>query len=439
LSIVANRSPISSYRPPIRSRDLPLPPRWTPREKAIAERRLTQFVVLSILLHTVAILLFGAPVGGSREGRAMWGSLNVVIREAVRTAVKPAAPAPAAEVAPRVEAPLPVPAPPTPSAPVVEQAKPTQPPAAEFPPILDRLAPSEMKIDPAVDFKVLPVETPRIPQPVLQPMPTLPERTTLPPIEAPVIRIPAPTPKVPTPLLQPMPTLPERTTLPPVEAPVIRIPTPTPKVPEQLLHPMPSMPERTTLPPVETPVIRTPAPTPSIPEPLLQPIAPLQERSTLPPVERARIETPPASKAPPAEVAPRVPETTRTPAPSTPDTPPRTRAQEPTISYPPADTPSFKTPPPASRDQPAEYDPTKPSLDLDQMRKRAGEITRAGTGNRALLPFPMPPVEKPKSNMEKAIENARKPDCNDAYKSLGLLAVVPLIANEFGEGSCRWR
>ena len=89
----------------------------------------------------------------------------------------------------------------------------------------------------------------------------------------------------------------------------------------------------------------------------------------------------------------------------------------------------------AARD---DYDPTKPSLDLDQMRRRAAEITRQGTGNRALLPIPMPPVEKPKSRLEQAIENARKPDCRDAYKGLGLLAVVPLIANEFGEGTCRW-
>ena len=83
-------------------------------------------------------------------------------------------------------------------------------------------------------------------------------------------------------------------------------------------------------------------------------------------------------------------------------------------------------------------DPTKPSLDLDALRKRAAEITRQGTGNRAALPFPMPPVPKPKSKLEQAIENARKPDCRDAYKDLGLLAVVPLVANEFGEGTCRW-
>ena len=50
--------------------------------------------------------------------------------------------------------------------------------------------------------------------------------------------------------------------------------------------------------------------------------------------------------------------------------------------------------------------------------------------------LPVPP--KPKPKMEDAIEKARKPDCRTAYKDLGLAAVVPLIANEFGEGSCRW-
>jgi len=50
----------------------------------------------------------------------------------------------------------------------------------------------------------------------------------------------------------------------------------------------------------------------------------------------------------------------------------------------------------------------------------------------------MPPIPPKKSKLESAIENARKPDCRTAYAGLGLLAAVPLIANEFGEGTCRW-
>ncbi|HRA23870.1 MAG TPA: hypothetical protein PLK52_09930, partial [Usitatibacteraceae bacterium] len=80
----------------------------------------------------------------------------------------------------------------------------------------------------------------------------------------------------------------------------------------------------------------------------------------------------------------------------------------------------------------------EPRIDLEAAKARAREIAREGTGNRALLPFPMPPAPERKTKEQIAIENARKPECKDAYKGLGLLAVVPLIANEFGEGNCRW-
>jgi hypothetical protein len=96
----------------------------------------------------------------------------------------------------------------------------------------------------------------------------------------------------------------------------------------------------------------------------------------------------------------------------------------------------FKSPPAAPRE--SDYDPTKPSVDPEAAKRRAGEIAREGMGQRAILPFPLPAKAPPKTKMETAIENARKPDCRNAYANLGLLAVVPLIANEFGEGSCRW-
>src|SRR5262249_28537281 len=95
----------------------------------------------------------------------------------------------------------------------------------------------------------------------------------------------------------------------------------------------------------------------------------------------------------------------------------------------------FRAPPAGTRREP---DATKPSVDPDTIRRRANEIAREGSGQRAVLPFPMPPVPPKKSKMEEALEKARKPDCRDAYKDLGLAAVVPLIANEFGEGTCRW-
>ena len=106
----------------------------------------------------------------------------------------------------------------------------------------------------------------------------------------------------------------------------------------------------------------------------------------------------------------------------------------------PGDSPFRRDPLPREREPTSNYDPTAapPALDIDMMRKRAGELGRAGTGNRAALPFPMPPVPEKKNKLEEAIEKARKPDCREAYKHFGLAAVVPLIANEFGEGKCKW-
>src|SRR6202171_926946 len=62
-------------------------PPYTPqparrRAGAIARPPLSHFVILSMLLHALAIALFGAPSGGSREGRALWGSLPVVLQGA---------------------------------------------------------------------------------------------------------------------------------------------------------------------------------------------------------------------------------------------------------------------------------------------------------------------------------------------------------------------
>jgi hypothetical protein len=198
--------------------------------------------------------------------------------------------------------------------------------------------------------------------------------------------------------------------------------------------PMRPLQERSALPPVE----RVPEPPPIAAKPLPE-IRPIPEARPIPDaapsIERAAPEaTRPAPKEseesarPRQEISPRpAPEAAPRPAP---ETAPRSPAPIETIREPESPFRGKETPP--------AYDPTKPSLDLDSIRKRAGEIARQGTGNRAVMPFPMPPVEKPKSKMEQAIENARKPDCRDAYKALGLLAAVPLIANEFGEGTCRW-
>src|SRR6185295_6950631 len=91
--------PTSAYRPRVTRKaaahQLHLGEQW-PDRPGVA-----QFLYLSALLHAIAILLFGAPPGGSREGRAMWGSMDVqLLAPAARIEI----PAP---MAPIVAAPMP--------------------------------------------------------------------------------------------------------------------------------------------------------------------------------------------------------------------------------------------------------------------------------------------------------------------------------------------
>ena len=328
-------------------RTAPLPPRWLPDELDFERQPLWQFVFLSLLLHAFAILLFGAPAVGLRDGRTAWGRLDVVLRPA-----------------------------PTPLPPAEPMSFPTLP---------------EMKVEP----------TP------LPPMLTTPR-----PAE---VKVPPP-PPVTVPIPEAVPQLRDAVTLPKVEPmPTIRVPVEAPKMPAPLLQPLPSSIERAPLPSVApVPEIRAPEPVP-LPSQLTQPLPQIQERAALPPVETRAIEPPPATPAAPVG---------------------RPEAERAPPSAPPSLGPSPETRRPA---EPAkDYDPTKPALDPDALRRRAGQIAREGPAGRSLLPFPMPVPPKPKTKLEDAIEKARKPDCRNAYKDLGLAAVVPLIANEFGEGNCRW-
>ena len=342
--------PTSTYR--LRAATPGAAQRWRHDEQWHERPAVAQFIYLSMLLHAIAILIFGAPPGGSREGRAMWGALNVVLQGPAR-----AAPV----VAPKLERELKMPAPAPAPTPTKRAAPPMEIPRI-VPPMMERIAPPPLKLD-----KALP--TPKIE----------------------VIAVPAPPPvAVPT----PMPLVPD---LPRVERAIAD----TPKIEAPLAQPIaPPAPPR----PVEA------APPVAVPSPM-QPIAPEAPR-----IERTFAE-------PPKIVAP--------PAP----------AQE--ISQPafPARIAPPLPPPPVveKREAPSSgYDPTRPAMDMDEVRRRASQMAREGTGQRALLPFPMPAPPERKTKTEEALERARKPDCRTAYKELGLLAVAPLIANEFGEGTCRW-
>src|SRR5262249_18759052 len=85
---------------------------------------LWQFVFLSMLLHALLIALFGAPSGGSRQGRAMWGSLEGVINA-------PGAPEPLGLRVERRLRPEPAPTPPQASRIVTPNPAPPPPPRAK--------------------------------------------------------------------------------------------------------------------------------------------------------------------------------------------------------------------------------------------------------------------------------------------------------------------
>jgi len=409
---------------------LHVPPPYRPRRRRDpSQPSLTQFVVLSILLHALFILLFGSPSGGSREGRAIWGTLDVTIRgplldSGVGLGTERAQPLqlPGTQMLEKRERKREAPPPPAPAPPEARSA----PPDLEASRVADvpataPLAPIVPASAPAVDLAPAPRIDPAreearvIPVPAIEWTPVA-ESEAAPGIDAPLVdapRVDAPPRRVRAPVV-PAPMLPEGGT----SAAAPRL------APSVQIAPLPAQPRRVV--PVETPAIATqPLPASPVASPSLAP--PVEVKAALPaapprvvPVETPAIATQPAPAAAAASpaLAPAV----------------EVKAVAPKAAAPGHDSPIFN-----NRRAPASDVPIPGTgIDLEAAKARAREIAREGTGNRALLPFPMPPAPERKSKEQIAIEKAWKPDCKDAYKGLGLLAVVPLIANEFGEGSCRW-
>ena len=367
-----SRGPVSRYQGPSASRRRPpppLPPRWVEDQRRAQMPPLSRFVLLSFLLHILAIALVGSPTGGSRDGRAMWGSLLVTLMPA-----RPATPS---------------------SGTAAEEALPASP---AFPRLLDRIPTTEPRLETTPPLVVPP---PIEAQPGAQALDPAPAASVI-------------TPPVALPIPLPVPTVP----IPAPPAPVI-------EVPRLQLAPAVPQAERNLL---EAPrVLVAPAPVaapvesiapPRIAEPLSRPLdRALTEQIAPPPL------------APAAErAAPRLDPTARIER----DTPAKIETQA-------APSP-FRAPGPVSpkTEESAAYDPTVPALDPEALRKRAAGLAREGSGQRAVLAFPMPPVPEKKNKIEEILDKARKPDCRTAYQQLGLAAVIPLIANEIGEGTCRW-
>jgi len=76
-----------------------------------------------------------------------------------------------------------------------------------------------------------------------------------------------------------------------------------------------------------------------------------------------------------------------------------------------------------------------PRLNLDLVRPRGGLVAPRGPGG--LLPVLPHPPEQP-SKLARDIQKAGQPDCRQAYSSMGLLAVVPLVADAVRDKGCRW-
>jgi hypothetical protein len=240
--------PLSSYRGHV-----PLPMPWESRTRKIERPPLWEFVFLSMLVHAIAIALFGAPSGGASEGRAMWGALQVVLQgtsldEGPRLKVdrglgveRPVLPKPARPT-PRVDPQRPEPAAPLlRSEPRIESiAPPVEAPPAEaappvevplvIPPLMNRIVTPERTFEPP-EFRVPPPTPVRVapsppPAPAAAELPAVVERPA-PRVE----RAPAEAPPIPAPLVQPRV---ERAIAepPPVPAPMVQ-PLPPPILPDR--------------------------------------------------------------------------------------------------------------------------------------------------------------------------------------------------------------
>jgi len=272
-------------------------------------------------------------------------------------------------------------------------------------------------------------------------------------------------PPLPQPKLRELPYLPPlRLDTAPTKAEQDFTPTPATKSRETVPAPLAPAPaksvEKEFLPPVVEPRLTTPAPAP---EPL-NPVAPAQlERSFAPPLPES-LARPPASIAPVERVAPpSIPQTfapaisdkrsSPAPAPSAATSGAPDHVAQPTASA--AGTSSVE------RDRrgatPETFDPTQrdggtlrgtplppdakvpPRLDMESLRNSARNAAREGSGPRTLFSFPTAPKDPVKKNIEQAFDKAlKRPECKDAYASLGLAAVVPLVRDALTDDGCKW-
>ena len=408
-----------------------------------------QWVWLSILLHILVVVLFGNTTGGdsgARRGQRLGGPLNVTLqgpvnriadeqlalradtrlsslerREGAPAAVMPSRPVKDAVPAKVVSRPSPAP-----------KAAEDVPVAPVMPPVIAR----EIE-KPVTDF-VVPAA---IPEPVVPPEAPEPPAARVPvPISLPRLDAIVPPKAIEVPKVERDIALP--TELVPRLAPLV--PARTEREPTTPVEPAPRL--KAFVPPrIEPEVV-----IPPLEVPRLAPLAPPQiEREVVRPAEllpRLPPVTPAVadSAAEPARVAPAAPvptmPSTAAPAPGLPSAS-RAPAGLPGGTGTASDAPATTLPRGAlAAPPPAQATPgSAPRIDLDAVRQRAREIAREGSGPRTLLPLNVRGREDSRTKEQQAFDKAlKRPDCRDAYASLGLAAVVPLLLDTVSEKGCKW-
>lgn len=380
---------------------------------------LLQFLLLSVLLHTLVILLFGTTnYGGARRGDSRFGTLDVTLREISPErgsgfTLAPGADTtlPGAALLRRLEG--------LTTAPVALPKRDVAEPAPASPPVVAPAATAT----PAPAEQVIPDATLSNRPPPAETLPKL-DRSAPVEVDKPLVA-PAPPREIVLPSAPPMerlaPAKIEQQAAPSIEFKPRELPMPV-AVP---LEPVaPARIERQVAPPVELP-----AP---------QAIQRSDAVETAPARERAVPATAVPATVAPAAVAP----TTSAPAkvapvPSRSGTVPGGELPRLRLGAPDVDQEVFGS----RRDAvaPSPDAESKPGITADSLRKRASEIAREGSGSRGVLNLvpPPPPVER-KDKLAEDMAKAAKPDCRTAYADMGLLAIAPLVASTVGNGGCRW-
>ncbi len=450
------------------------------RTRRVRERAsLTQFVVLSLLVHLLVIVLFRQPLGvpGGRGDRSLSSTLEVVLLP------------PARETRPQTAAPSPwrrwlggsssePPQPPridVPRREATESPSPTsdfQPPdavVAPVPPVndalptIDRSAPAEADKplarpaesapialpQPLAPFRIeppRPIEREMPPAPAVAPAPPLPQqplpKLVVPPLRAVTPAIPA-TPELPVPPPLPVERLP-RIDAPPTHA-IERELAPAPELPAAA--PLPAQPLPRIEPPPTHAIDHELPRAPELPAAAPLPAQPLP-RIDVPPARAIERDVPPAPELTPAaplpsQALPRMDAPSvrpLAPAPSLALQPPTARA--PDLAPAPRGVPDATAGPrlfapavPLIEPKPATAN-GPPRFDFDRAREVARDFNRGRVTGHP-VDFESPPGERA-TPLGRAIQKAAQPDCREAYAALGLLGLIPLIADTVMDRGCRW-